>query len=117
MGISPKTVLHLRTLGHDAIHLSEENLTTLPDADILAKARQEGRILLTHDLDFAELLAVSGESLPSVVIFRLRNMRPEHVNRYLQSVIAEHDEVLVRGAVVSVTEGKLRLRPLPLGPA
>jgi len=61
MGISPKVVELLRSQGHEALHLHEEGLGQLPDVDILKKARKEGRIVLTHDLDFAELLAL-GES-------------------------------------------------------
>jgi predicted nuclease of predicted toxin-antitoxin system len=54
MGISPRTVTFLRELGHEAVHLHEEGLERLGDTAILAKARKEGRILLTHDLDFGE---------------------------------------------------------------
>ena len=60
MGISPKTVALLRGLGHDATHLQEQGLERLPDSTILTKARQEERILLTHDLGFGELVAASG---------------------------------------------------------
>jgi predicted nuclease of predicted toxin-antitoxin system len=67
MGISPKTVAFLRTLDHDATHLQEQGLERLPDSAILAKAREEARILLTHDLDFGELIAASGACLPSVM--------------------------------------------------
>ena len=38
MGISPKTVAFLHTLGHDAVHLSEQRLEQLPDPDIVTKA-------------------------------------------------------------------------------
>ena len=114
MGIFPRTVALLRTLGHDATHLVDENLERSPDRAVLAKARSERRILLTHDLDFSELLAASGAKLPSVVIFRLRNMRPDHVNQYLQAVLAEHADVLEQGAIMSVVEGRIRIRPLPI---
>lgn len=114
MGISPKTVVYLRSLGHDAIHLHEERLECLPDPDILRKARDERRILLTHDLDFADLIAASQTRLPSVVVFRLRSMRPEIVNRYLCDVINQHAIALKHGAVISVTDGKARVRLLPL---
>jgi predicted nuclease of predicted toxin-antitoxin system len=50
MGISPKTIAFLRTLGHDAVHLSEQGLERLPDPEIVAKAHQESRVLLVHDL-------------------------------------------------------------------
>lgn len=76
MGISPKVVTFLADEGHDAVHLHEQGLDRLPDSEILRKARDEMRILLTHDLDFGELVAASGDRLPSVVIFRLRNMQP-----------------------------------------
>ena len=60
MGISLRTVAYVRGLGHDAVHLQEEGLGRLPDPIILAKARDEGRVLLNHDLDFGELMAASG---------------------------------------------------------
>ena len=84
MGISLKTVAFLHALGHDAVHLADQGLERLPDRDIVAKARQEGRILLVHDLGFGELVAASGATLPSVITFRLRNMHPDRVNGALQ---------------------------------
>ena len=46
-------------------------LSKVPDAQILSNAKTENRVLLTHDLDFAELVARSGGTLPSVILFRL----------------------------------------------
>jgi predicted nuclease of predicted toxin-antitoxin system len=114
MGISPRTVEFLRVLGHDAIHLHEEKLDQLPDRGVLAKALNEGRVILTHDLDFGELMAASGGKLPSVIIFRLRNMRPERVNAYLEQAIVQHETALERGAIIAVTERQIRVRLLPL---
>ena len=114
MGISPKTAAFLRSLGHDAVHLHDQGLDGLEDPAILAKAREEGRILLTHDLDFGELIAVSGAMLPGVVVFRLRNMRPERVSRYLEKTISRHAEAMEKGAIISVAEGQVRVRLLPL---
>jgi predicted nuclease of predicted toxin-antitoxin system len=114
MGISPRTVAHVRSLGHEAVHLRDDGLERLPDSAVLEKARREERILLTHDLDFADLLAAGGYSLPSTILFRLRDMRPDCVNRHLDAVIAQCSAALERGAIVSVTEGLIRVRPLPL---
>jgi predicted nuclease of predicted toxin-antitoxin system len=115
MGISPKTVAFLHTLGHDAVHLAEQGLERLSDRNIVAKARQEGRIVLVHDLGFGELLAASGATLPSVITFRLRNMHPDRVNGALQRLLPQHGDALERGAMISVTEGQVRVRALPLG--
>ena len=114
MGISPQTVVFLKGLGHDASHLHEQNLDRMPDSEILGKARRETRVVLAHDLDFGELMAASKARLPSVVIFRLHNMQPERVNHYLQRVIDEYSEELDKGAIISVTEGQIRIRILPV---
>ncbi len=114
MGISPITVNFLYNLGYDAIHLHTLGLDQLPDSAILEKARFEDRIILTHDLDFGELTAASGASLPSVIVFRLRNMQPGYVNGYLHSIILQYAKVLENGAIISVTEGLIRVRNLPI---
>jgi predicted nuclease of predicted toxin-antitoxin system len=114
MGISSDTVKFLRDLGYKAAHLHEEGLDRLPDPDILRKARREGCVLITSDLDFGELLAHSGEALPSVVIFRLSNMRPESINQHLAEVIERFGTDLERGVIASVTDRRIRVRPLPI---
>jgi predicted nuclease of predicted toxin-antitoxin system len=114
MGISPKTADFLRNLGYDTIHLHDLESDRSTDPAVLQMARNEGRILLTHDLDFGELIAASGANTPSVIIFRLRNMNPRNVNRFLKGIITEHREALEKGAIVSVTEGQVRIRLLPL---
>ena len=114
MGISPKTTAFLHALGHDAVHLVDQGLERLVDPDIVAKARQEGRILLVHDLGFGELLAASGARWPSVITFRLRNMHPERVNSALEHILSQHEVALEQGAMLSVTEGQVRVRLLPL---
>lgn len=114
MGISPRSVAFLRDMGAEAVHLHELGLERLPDAAIVEKARSEGYIVLTHDLDFGELLALSGADLPSVVIFRLQSMRPSNVNRYLRILITDHQTALAEGAIFSVSESRIRVRRLPI---
>ena len=114
MGISPQTVSFLRDLGYKASHLHEQGLDRLADSEILEKARQEQSILLTHDLDFGDLLAASSAQLPSVIIFRLRSMRPERVNLYLRNVLTLHSRVFADGVIVTITEAGARIRRLPI---
>ena len=106
MGISPATVEWLRKSGHDAIHLHEHGLDRLPDSDILVRAQKEERILLTSDLDFGYLLAISRAQLPSVVIFRLADMSPDSVQNHIELVFKQHEKDLQHGAIVVVTESK-----------
>jgi predicted nuclease of predicted toxin-antitoxin system len=114
MDLSRQSAAHLRRQGHDAIQLSEQHLERLADQDVIRKAVLEGRVLVTHDLDFGEILAASGDRLPSVITFRLRNMHPTNVNRQLDSIVANHQESLAQGVLISVTEGHIRIRRLPI---
>ena len=79
----------MRATNHEAVHLRDEGLIRLPDPKIAAKAVAEGRIVLTFDLDFGDILATAGSEGPSVVIFRLRDQTPAAVNPRLFRVIAE----------------------------
>ncbi|MEA5512989.1 DUF5615 family PIN-like protein [Nodularia sp. UHCC 0506] len=114
MGISLRTVSWLRGDGYDVVHLRDEGLQRLPDDQILMKARAEGRILLTIDLDFAQLLAISGDSLPSVILFRLGNENYDAINKCLTEVLRECQEDLEIGAIISVSNEIFRVRQLPI---
>ena len=114
MGISLRTVAWLRDAGYDVIHLREQGLQKLPDEDILAKAKKEGRVVLTVDLDFSQLLAMSGESLPSVILFRLGNENYNLINQSLSEVVGQCTEDLEAGAIISVSDKAFRVRRLPI---
>lgn len=114
MGISPRTAAKLRREGYDAVHLVEEELEKLEDREILTKARNEERIILTVDLDFGYLLAVSGAILPSVVLFRLGNESREVIEEYLDDVLLQFSAELMAGAIISVKDDGFRVRSLPI---
>ncbi len=114
MGISQSSINWLRQNGYDAIHLREERLHRITDAKIVEKAIKEGRVILTCDLGFGDLMATSGEIWPSVIIFRLENERPENVNRRLGKVLKESSDALEKGVIISVEETRHRVRFLPI---
>jgi predicted nuclease of predicted toxin-antitoxin system len=114
MGVSMTVINTLRRAGYEAVHLSELGLQRLPDASIMLKALQEQRVVLTFDLDFTDLLAASGDALPSVVIFRLKNTSPAFVSIRLMTVLSECGDSLRTGAIAIVEDSRIRLRRLPL---
>lgn len=100
MGLATGVARWLRGRGHDAVHIRAEGLQRLPDPEIFEKAVAEDRIILTVDLDFTEIAALSRGSLTSVVVFRLRNPRAQRVLERLQSILPAVTEALEAGAVV-----------------
>jgi predicted nuclease of predicted toxin-antitoxin system len=114
MGLAHNTMVFLRSQGHDALHLRDQGLQRLSDNEIIEKARAENRIILTHDLDFGRIIALSGAQIPSVITFRLANMKPTAVNQHLSEILARFAPKLERGALISVSEWSVRVRSLPI---
>ena len=117
MGVDVRVVEWLRSHGHDAVHLSEEGLHRAPDEQVFAKALEEGRIVLTFDLDFGDLAALTGERAARVILFRLDNTRTPHVVDRLAAVLDTSTDALGRGVIVIVEETRHRIRYLPIGEA
>ncbi len=115
MGVSIRIVEWLRQRGHEAIHLREEGLQRLPNGEIFSKAVAEQRIVLTFDLDFAEIAALTHGESPGVVVFRLHNTRTPHVIERLTAALGLYGDSVVRGGVLVVEESRCRFRPLPVG--
>lgn len=85
------------------------------DTDIVIKARREGRIILTQDLDFPRIIALNRYALPScIIIFRLGNIFAEAINRKLDEIVEMFQEELLQGVILSVLPTKIRIRKLPI---
>ena len=59
-------------------------------------------------------MALSGATSPSVIRIRIESLRGEEVARLVQEVLSLCTDQLEAGALVSVQQGRLRLRRLPL---
>ena len=115
MGVDIRVVRWLKENGHDAKHLRDEGLHRIPNGEIFVKAISENRVILTFDLDFGEIVALSQGEKASVILLRLHNTRTPHLIERLATVLADAAEALEQGAVVVVEESRHRIRYLPLG--
>ncbi len=111
MGVSQRAVAWLRAGGHDAVHLADRGLQRLPDTDIFEIASSESRIILTFDLDFSEIVALSGERKVSAIVFRLNNTATPFVIQRLDAVLRGAKDSLDAGAIVTVEDTRYRVRP------
>jgi predicted nuclease of predicted toxin-antitoxin system len=69
----------LRRDGHDAVHVLELGMQGASDDQVLARAVQEDRVVVTVDTDFGTLPALSGADRPSVLL--LRGVGDSHAER------------------------------------
>ena len=98
----------LTKLGHDVLS-AQDHCPDASDQALLALARDEGRVLITEDKDFGELVFVRGMAHPGIV--RLVEMTPMERAQAMQSLIEHHAEAMRDGAIVVVTGTRVRIRP------
>lgn len=81
--LSSTTADHVRGLGFEVISITEERLGHLFDEDVVRKAKKEGRIIITFDLDFGEIYHEREHGKIGIIVLRLNNQTPENVNYVL----------------------------------
>jgi Uncharacterized protein conserved in bacteria len=116
MNLSPAIADGLRSLRFDAVHVRDVGLARASDADIFRFAAGERRIIVTVDLDFADIVAASRSAIVSVILLRLRNGFPSRGLARLEAVLSLAAEPLSAGAIVIVSEDRIRIRSLPIAP-
>jgi predicted nuclease of predicted toxin-antitoxin system len=114
MNFSPRWIEILRSSGFEAVHWADIGPRDAPDETILAYARTEGLVVLTHDLDFGLLLAVSLDDGPSVVQLRARRANPDIVATVVLREIQAAASALEAGALLTIEPGRNRVRLLPM---
>jgi len=79
-----------------------------------ARARDNGYVVVTHDLDFGTLLAASSAQKPSVIQVRTHDVMPETLTPVLIDAIQRFGSELEEGALVVIEPSQARVRILPL---
>jgi predicted nuclease of predicted toxin-antitoxin system len=109
--INAALVAHLRRAGHDVTYLAE-TAQAATDADILALARQENRLLLTEDKDFGDLVFRRGAAVPGLVLLRLDPAAHALKEQRLDAAMARFGEAGLLGHYATIEEARFRSRPL-----
>ncbi len=114
MPLSPDLARWLRARDHDAVHAGEQGLSRAPDPLLLAEAREQQRIVVTADLDFPRLLALTYATGPGVILYRGGNFSDAEMISLMERVLGRYDEQELAHAIVVVDRNRLRRAPLPI---
>ncbi|MEW6079158.1 MAG: DUF5615 family PIN-like protein [Thermodesulfobacteriota bacterium] len=114
MNLSPRWVVLLTNAGHEAVHWSNVGAPDATDHEIMAWARTNTFMVLTHDLDFGAILASTDAHSPSVFQVRTQNISPQHLGNLIISALQQFEQILKQGALISLDENRARARILPL---
>lgn len=98
----------LRAAGHDATDVIEEGLAGEDDPPVLHAATQENRVLLTFDLDFADIRRYPPGTHAGIVVFRLRNQRWKTLKGPLERLLQRGSLATLGGGLAVVDETRVR---------
>ena len=112
--LPPRLAYLLVAVGYDAVHVGAYGMHAASDEEILARALQEDRIVVSADSDFGVILAAQDAARPSFILFRDPNLLVAHdYAGMLIPALPILEPELAGGCVAVFRNGRLRVRKLP----
>jgi predicted nuclease of predicted toxin-antitoxin system len=106
------TIAFLQQLGHDVVTAAQLGLSRADDTDLLQAAQSQGRIFVTRDRDFGNLVFVQALGT-GVIYLRMLPSTQLAVHAELERVLNQYSEADLLKAFVVVEPARHRFRQLP----
>ena len=114
MNLSPRWVDYLIGNDIEVVHWSSVGSPNAPDTEIFAYAKKNDFTILTNDLDFGFILAITRERKPSVIQIRSDVLIPDIIGNIVTSAIKQLSNDIDNGVLITIDPGKTRVTLLPL---
>lgn len=99
-----------RQAGHDAMTVADQHLAGQPDVRVADVCKAEGRVVVTLDLDFADIRAYPPSDYAGIIVLRPSVQTSANIRRLVGQVIALlPTEPLIEHLWI-VDEGQIRIR-------
>jgi predicted nuclease of predicted toxin-antitoxin system len=108
--IQAVTIRFLQGLGHDVIGVSQLGLAGMADEAVFRLAQTEGRVLLTFNMDFADLRDLAGKEHPGIIRLRVSDQRAAHLHPVLEGAIHHLALTDTKNGLVTVSDQRTRIR-------
>jgi predicted nuclease of predicted toxin-antitoxin system len=114
INVSRRIVEELCDAGHDAVHVSVLMDCRAKDKQILEEGRRRNAVVVSHDQDFAAILATTGALTPSLINIRVSYVDVDRLARMILSVVQATAQDLSTGAIVTIDDRGVRIHQLPV---
>lgn len=114
MPVSSMLLEVLSAYEHEGVHANQIGKDSASDSELLELARSEGRIIITADLDFPRLLAISLAAGPGIILFRGGNYSDLQMCALLDKVLATVPAEILASSICVVDKKRVRVTRLPL---
>lgn len=96
--------------GHDAVTVADQEMVGASDPRIAAVCRDEGRVIVTLDMDFADIRNYPPQDYHGLVVFRLSRHGPGRVLAVAARLIEMLPETSLQGQLWIVEDDRIRIR-------
>jgi predicted nuclease of predicted toxin-antitoxin system len=100
----------LQSSGYEVTDVHEENLSGEADPQVLQAAKQEGRLLMTFDTDFADIRQYPPGTHSGIVVFRFRDQRWRAIEGPVRQFLTEVKLEDLTGSLVIFEETRVRYK-------
>jgi predicted nuclease of predicted toxin-antitoxin system len=108
--LSPKQAVTLREQGHDAVAVLEIGLAGQPDEKVREYAIAENRVLLTLDVDFANVLRFPPAGTPGVIRLKIHPPTEAAIREQIAKAIAVLKDRSLAGCLAVSHGNVIRIR-------
>ena len=108
--LSPTIAGLLAGAGHDATTVAEQGLAGAEDPDIASVCLDEGRILVTFDLDFADVRAYPPHRYPGLIVLRISSQAPRRQMEVVSRILPSLSGRSLNGQLWIVEDSRIRIR-------
>jgi predicted nuclease of predicted toxin-antitoxin system len=103
----PAVAEWLRLQNHDVISVYDE-IRGADDRDVIQKAYEQDRILITNDKDFGELVFREKKPHKGIILLRLEDERTANKISVLKHLLEKYEKY-IPGSFIVVTETNVRI--------
>jgi predicted nuclease of predicted toxin-antitoxin system len=108
--LSPLHASELRSIGYDACAVVEVGLSGATDEQIRHFAVENGRVLITLDADFANVIRFPPEHTPGVLRLKIHPPTEESIRQAIRRSLLLLQNVDLKGRLAVVDKDKIRVR-------
>ncbi len=107
----PYSTVEIFPKNHKVFHVRDLGLAQATDERIIAWAKRNKAVLITRDLDFANIFNFPPKNYFGIVVIRTPYFySAKEIKRILNGFIAKFDLKTLPRAIVIVEEGRIRIR-------
>ena len=94
MNLTPNWISWFGDRGFEAVHWDSVSARNTPDEVLLAWAASESHVVVTNDLDFGQILALTHSTGPSVILIRGSKVLPSQIGDVVIDVLTTYQQEL-----------------------